>query len=191
MVAAYSTYQNQGFTGEPLLVTRIEDKYGKELKRFTASHKRVLSPETAWLMVHMLKGTLQEPGGTAQALFSFDIFRGNEMGGKTGTSQNQSDGWFIGLTKDLIAGCWAGADERAVHFRTLRAGEGSKTALPIMGYFMEKMYRDRTLGVKMGYFPKPKVKIRKSYYCTTYVPKPKPVDSTAVDLGPSPTDTLQ
>jgi len=191
MVAAYSTYQNQGFTGEPLLVTRIEDKNGKELKRFTASHKRVLSPETAWLMVHMLKGTLQEPGGTAQALFSFDIFRGNEMGGKTGTSQNQSDGWFIGLTKDLIAGCWAGADERAVHFRTLRAGEGSKTALPIMGYFMEKMYRDRTLGVKMGYFPKPKVKIRKSYYCTTYVPKPKPVDSTAVDLGPSPTDTLQ
>lgn len=191
MVAAYSTYQNQGFHGEPLLVTRIEDKNGKELKRFTAVQKQVISPETAWLMVHMLKGTLQEPGGTAQALFSFNIFRGNEMGGKTGTSQNQSDGWFIGLTKDLIGGVWAGADERSVHFRTLRAGEGSKTALPIFGLFMEKVYNDRSLGVKMGYFPKPEVKIRKQYHCTTYVPKPKvESDSTLPDM-PSPTDTLQ
>ncbi len=191
MLAAYSTFQNQGFAGDPLLITRIDDKNGKELRRFTAAQKPVMSPEAAWLMVHMLKGTLQEPGGTAQALFSYDIFRGNEMGGKTGTSQNQSDGWFIGLTKDLIGGAWAGAEERSVHFRTLRAGEGSKTALPMMGLFMEKVYRDRSLGVKMGYFPKPKVKIRKSYYCSTYVPRPKAAtDSTTTDGAPSPTDTL-
>jgi len=191
MVSAYSTFQNQGFAGPPVLVARIEDKNGKELQRFTSVQKRVMSPESAWLMVHMLKGTLQEPGGTAQALFSFDIFRGNEMAGKTGTSQNQSDGWFIGLTKDLIAGCWAGADERSVHFRTLRAGEGSKTALPMMGYFMERMYKDKSLGVKMGYFPKPQVKIRKSYFCRTYVPKAAVADSSAPTDGPSPTDTLQ
>ena len=192
MLSAYSTFQNQGFTGEPILVTRIEDKNEKELQRFTAMHHRVISPETAWLMVHMLKGTLQEPQGTAQALFSFDLFRGNEMAGKTGTSQNQSDGWFIGLSKDLIGGAWAGAEERSVHFRTLRAGEGSKTALPMYGLFMEKVYRDRSLGIRMGYFPKPQVKIRKSYYCTTYVPKPKiETDSTGIPDGISPTDTLQ
>ena len=192
MVAAYATYQNHGFAGDPILVSRIEDEKGKEIQRFTARQHRVLSPETAWLMVHMLKGTLQEPGGTAQALFSFNLFRGNELAGKTGTSQNQSDGWFIGLSKDLIAGSWVGADERAVHFRTLRAGEGSKTALPIYGLFMEKMYADRELGVRMGYFPKPEVKIRKSYFCVTHIPKAVVADSAgAVEAGPSPTDTLQ
>ena len=191
MVASFSTFLNEGFYTEPILVSRIEDESKNVIQQFTAKTRRALSAETAWLMIHMLKGTLQEPQGTAQALFSYNLFRGNDMAGKTGTSQNQSDGWFIGLSKNLVAGAWVGAEERSVHFRTLRAGEGSKTALPIYGLFMEKVYEDRSLGISMGYFPRAKVKIKKSYLCRTYIPAPKVADDSTATDGPSPTDSLQ
>jgi penicillin-binding protein 1A len=127
----------------------------------------------------MLKGGLEEIGGTSQGLFQYDLFRGNEFGGKTGTSSNNSDGWFMGMTKDWISGAWVGADDRSIHFRTGVLGEGARTALPIYGRFMEKIYADKSIGITMGRFPQPKIKITKQYQCTYRPPKN---DSTMVNM---------
>ena len=136
----------------------------------------------------MLKGGLEEAGGTSQGLFQFNIFRGNEFGGKTGTSSNNSDGWFMGMTKDWISGAWVGADDRSVHFRTGVLGEGARTALPIYGRFIEKVYKDKSIGITMGYFPKPKIKITKEYQCTWRPPAvpdslQNPLDSNLITPG--------
>lgn len=182
MVGAYAVFLNSGFWNEPTLVARIEDHNRTLIRTFTPQSRKVMSEEGAYKMVHMLKGTLQEPAGTAQALFSFNIFLGNEMGGKTGTSSNQSDGWFMGVTKDLVGGVWVGAEERCVHFRSLRQGEGSKTALPIFGLFMEKVYRNKSLGIRPGFFPKKKYPLP---YCPTHVPR-KAVDTTDSEVPAEP-----
>ncbi len=179
MVGAYSTFLNHGLWTKPMFITRIEDRNGNVIHEFIPQRQQVISEESAWLMLHMLKGGLEEPGGTSQALFQYDLFRGNEFGGKTGTSQNHSDGWFMGLTKDLVSGMWVGADDRSIHFRTSSMGEGARTALPIYGIYMEKLYADTALNIKMGYFPKARIKITKKYNCPTRL-KPK-VDSTIVD----------
>lgn len=188
LVSAYCTFMNQGIATDPIFITRIEDRNGKIIKQFSPKGRRAISEETAWLMMHMLKGTIEEPRGTVQNLWSFDLFRGNELAGKTGTSSNHSDGWFVGLSKDLVAGAWVGGEERSIHFRTSAMGEGSKTALPIYGIFMEKVYADKSLGIKMGYFPKPKIKIKKPYQCRTVLPP----DSTAapVDSLAAPVDSI-
>ncbi|MCX2738682.1 penicillin-binding protein 1A [Pontibacter anaerobius] len=180
MVGAYSTFPNQGFHTEPMFITRIEDQNGNLLYQFTPKQKKVLSEETAFLMMHMLKGGMEEPGGTSQALWEYDLWKGNEIGGKTGTTSNHSDGWFMGVTKDLVTGVWVGGEDRSIHFRTSQLGEGSKTALPVFGLYMERIYEDKELGYTMGRFPKPTVKISKKYNCTTVLPKPMP-DSTQID----------
>ncbi len=171
MVGAYSTFLNKGVHQEPIIVSRIEDHNGNVIKDFRPKQSKALSEEAAWLMVYMLQGTLQEPGGTAQALWSYQVFRNNQLAGKTGTSSNQSDGWFMGMSKDLVTGVWVGAEERSIHFRTLRQGEGSKTALPIYGLFMERLYADRKLGITEGFFPKADVSINRKYQCTTILPR--------------------
>ncbi len=166
MVKAYGTFLNQGKKTTPLLVEHIEDNKGKTLIKFNTKEERVLSEETAWLMLYMFKGGMEEPEGTSQALWEWDLWnQGNEIGGKTGTSSNYVDGWYMGITKDLITGVWVGADERSVHFKTSQTGEGSRTALPIFGKFMEKVYRNTSLGYTKGRFPKPTVDITKDYYC--------------------------
>ncbi|MGZ5242977.1 MAG: transglycosylase domain-containing protein [Bacteroidia bacterium] len=178
LVGAYTAFLNEGITAQPSFVTRIVDRNGKIIHQFSPKRKRALSVETAWLMLHMLKGTIEEPGGTVQNLWSFDLWKGNELAGKTGTSSNHSDGWFVGVSKDLIAGAWVGGEDRSIHFRTSSMGEGSKTALPIFGIFMEKVYADPTLGITHGYFPKPpKGVIKKNIHCRTVMPRN---DSTAV-----------
>ncbi|UKJ05929.1 penicillin-binding protein 1A [Solitalea lacus] len=172
MVSAYSVFLNKGVYSKPLLVTKIYDKDGKMIKEFKPEPKRVLSEETAWLMIYMLQGGIQEPGGTSQALWEYDLFKnGNEIGGKTGTTSNYSDGWYMGVTKDLVTGTWVGCDDRNIHFMSSAYGEGSKTALPIFGKFMEKVYSDPHLGITMGKFPKPTIKIKTKYYCPTSVPR--------------------
>ncbi|MCU0352273.1 MAG: transglycosylase domain-containing protein [Cytophagales bacterium] len=198
MTAAYGTFLNEGIYTEPILVSRIEDSKGNIIHQFTPERKRVLSQETAWLMIHMLKGGIEEPGGTVQNLWSFDLFRGNELAGKTGTSQDQADGWFMGLSKDLVTGVWMGGDDPVIHWRSLNLGEGSKTALPVYGRYMERVYADRSLGITMGYFPKPKVPIGKNYRCVTILPKRVTVsiDSLRIDdleapgEDPMPLDSL-
>ena len=98
-------------------------------------------------MLELLKAGLTEPGATTQALFGFDIFRANtDFGGKTGTSSNQSDGWFVGVSPNLVSGCWVGADARSIHFKTTATGEGCKTALPVYGYFMISSINFRVFG---------------------------------------------
>ncbi|AFD06486.1 penicillin-binding protein 1A [Solitalea canadensis] len=172
MITAYGVFLNKGMYAKPLLVTKIYNKEGKLIKEFKPELKRVLSEETAWLMIYMLQGGIQEPGGTSQALWEYDLFKkGNEIGGKTGTTSNYSDGWYMGVTKDLITGTWVGCEDRNIHFMSSAYGEGSKTALPIFGKYMEKIYGDPSLGITMGKFPKPTVKIATKYYCPTSVPR--------------------
>jgi penicillin-binding protein 1A len=172
LVGSYCTFVNKGIWTQPIYITKIEDSNGKLIEEFVPMRQKALSEETAWLMITMLKAGLEEPGGTSQALFQYNLFKGNELGGKTGTSSNHSDGWFVGVSKDLVGGAWVGGEHRSIHFRTGQLGEGAKTALPIFGRFMEKVYADKSLDVKMGYFPKATVKITKQYYCPTKI-KPK------------------
>lgn len=184
MVNAYGTFLNKGLYTEPLLVHRICDKDGKLLAEFKATPRKVLSEETAWLMVWMFRGGMQEPGGTSQALWEYDLFKkGNEVGGKTGTSSNHSDGWYIGLTKDLVTGVWVGANDPSIHFRVSELGEGSKTALPIYGRFMELVYQHPETGISLGKFPEPIVKITKNYRCGNILPKAD-ADSTLSTTNP-------
>ena len=182
MVGAYSTFPNHGFYTAPMFITRIEDRNGNLIEQFVPEQKKVLKEETAFLMMHMLKGGIEEPGGTSQALWEYDLWKGNEIGGKTGTTSNHSDGWFMGVTKDLVTGVWVGGEDRSIHFRTSQLGEGSKTALPVYGLYMERLYQDKDLGITMGRFPGPTIKISKKYNCTTVLPKVVETDSTAVEL---------
>jgi len=172
LVDAYCPTVNDGYALDPVLVTKIVDKDGKVIYEYKPEKKRVLSEESAFLMNQMMQGGLHEPGGTTQALFEYDLFRyDTDFGGKTGTSSNHSDGWFVGVTPTLIAGAWVGGESRSVHFRTAELGEGCHTALPIYGLFMEKVLADKRFAYLKGHFPKPTVKINKSYTCHTFIPK--------------------
>lgn len=169
LVNAYCAFINGGYRVTPVLVTKITDRSGKILYEDRGTKTRVLSDETAFLMLQLLLGGLTEPGGTTQALFEYDLFRYNtDFGGKTGTSSNHSDGWFIGVTPGLIGGAWVGAEEISVHFRTSELGEGCKTATPIYGKFMEKILRDHRFDYLKRRFPKPSFKVSKNYSCHTY-----------------------
>jgi penicillin-binding protein 1A len=189
MVRAYSTFLNKGEKVDPLLVTKITDQKGDIIQEFTLKAERVLSEETAWLMLYMFRGGMEEPGGTSQALWEYASLwkKNNQIGGKTGTSSDYVDGWYMGITKDLVTGIWVGADDRSVHFTSSETGEGSHTALPIFGTFMEKVYADPKSGYTYGPFPKPWVKIKKEYMC------PSPIireDTTTTDsLMEMPMDT--
>jgi penicillin-binding protein 1A len=189
MVRAYSTFLNKGEKVDPLLVTKITDQKGNIIQEFALKAERVLSEETAWLMLYMFRGGMEEPGGTSQALWEYPSLwkKNNQIGGKTGTSSDYVDGWYMGITKDLVTGIWVGADDRSVHFTSSETGEGSHTALPIFGTFMEKVYADPNSGYTYGPFPKPWVKITKEYMC------PSPIiheDTTSTDsLMEMPMDT--
>lgn len=188
MVRAYSTFLNKGEKLDPLLVTKITDQQGNVIQEFKLKTEKVLSEETAWLMLYMFRGGMEEPGGTSQALWEYNGLwkKDNQIGGKTGTSSDYVDGWYMGITKDLVTGIWVGADDRSVHFTTSETGEGSHTALPIFGRFMEKVYADQSLGYTYGPFPKPWTKITKTYNC----PSPHiEEDTTSTDSISNPIDT--
>lgn len=179
MVRAYSTFLNEGLRTDPILVEKITDQNDNIIEEFTAKTKRVLSEEIAWLMLYMFRGGMEEPGGTSQALWEWDLFQqNNQIGGKTGTSSDYVDAWYMGITKDLVTGVWVGCDERTAHFQNGEQGEGSKTALPIFAKFMEKVYHDPNSGYTWGMFPKPKVEITVKYNCPT--PRQQ-VDTTTLD----------
>jgi len=168
MVAAYCTFLNKGVYTQPVLVTKITDREGKIIKEFKPIQRKVLSDTTANMMVYMLKGGLEEPGGTSESLWDYaDIFGGNEIGGKTGTSSNYSDGWFMGITKDLVAGTWVGGEDRCIHFRRSEKMEGCHSALPIFGIFMTKVYNDPKSKITKGKFPKAVLDMGHKYYCPT------------------------
>lgn len=185
MVNAYATFMNEGKRVEPILVTRIEAFDGRVIKEFQTEAEQAVSPEVAWLMGYMLRGSMEEPEGTSQALWEWDLFRnGNQIGGKTGTSSDYVDGWYMGVTKDLVTGVWVGCDERSIHFTSSQTGEGSRTALPIFGKFMEKVYRDDSLAYTYGPFPEPAVEITRKYHCPS--PRPAPADTLVAPLFRAP-----
>jgi len=174
MVRAYCTFLNKGEKIDPLLVTKITDQQGNLLHEFKLKKARVISKELAWLMLYMFRGGVEEPGGTSQSLlWDYPALwkKDNQIGGKTGTSSGYVDGWYMGITKDLVTGVWVGADERSVHFLSSQNGEGAHTAMPIFGDFMEKVYNDPKSGYTYGPFPKSDVKITQKYDCLS--PKPK------------------
>jgi len=190
MVSAYATFLNKGNHADPILVKKVTDQNGKVLMEFKPKTKRVLSEEIAWLMTYMLRGTMEEPGGTSQALWEWDLWKnGNQIGGKTGTSSDYVDGWYMGITKDLVTGVWVGNDERSIHFRNSATGEGSRTALPIFAKFMEKLYHDPNSGYTYGPLPEATTPITTKYNCPS--PRITLPDSTRIDslprvqLGPS------
>jgi len=186
LVNSYATVINEGMYHDPILVTRIEDNEGNVIYKPKTAQRRAIPYEDAWLMTELLKGGMTEPGGTSQALWSWDLFHYNtDFGGKTGTSSNHSDAWFVGVTPKLIGGAWVGGEHRCVHFRTGELGQGSRTALPIFGAFMEKVLKDESLKQYRGKFPtKPKEKISRNYSCHTYIPR----DTTAVDSTIAPSE---
>jgi penicillin-binding protein 1A len=156
LVSAYSTFVSGGTWTRPYYITRIADKNGNVLATFNPEKKEVISEETAYMMVHMLMGATKERNGTALGLHRLGkTLVGNEVGGKTGTTSNYSDGWFMGITKQLVTGIWVGGEDRSIHFRSFHLGQGSKMAMPIWSYYMDKVYADPVLGITKGPFKKP------------------------------------
>ncbi|WP_082305108.1 penicillin-binding protein 1A [Persicobacter sp. CCB-QB2] len=164
MTGAYGTFVNKGVYTTPNFVTRIEDKFGNTIQEFPAQTKEAISEETAYLMVYMLRGASEEAGGTAVGL-SWELKENNEIGGKTGTTQNASDGWFMGVTKDLVCGTWVGGDSRSIHFRNWYDGQGARTARPIFDKFMRDVYNDESLGYTKGAFERPSKPISMELDC--------------------------
>lgn len=144
MVGAFNTYSNKGVYIDPLFVTSISDMHGNVISTFQSQPSEAVSEKTAYLMVQLMKNVVNR--GTAGRLRWFFNFEA-EMAGKTGTTQNHSDGWYIGLVPKLTAGVWVGAEDRSVHFDYLAKGSGSYMALPIYGYFFQKVFADSALGI--------------------------------------------
>lgn len=154
MLSGYAVFANGGKHTEPMFVTRIEDKNGEVLKEYLPDQKEVLSKETAYKMIHLMKGATMG-GGTSVGLGRYGVLDGNEVAAKTGTTSNYSDGWFMGMTQDLIAGIWVGGDDRAIHFESIAMGQGARVAMPAWGLFMKKVYADSELEFKKGRFVVP------------------------------------
>ena len=167
LVGAYSTFINKGIWTEPFFISRIEDKYGNLIQNFIPTKQEALSEETAYLMLHMLKGSKEEEGGTARGL-NPELTFNNDVGAKTGTTQNASDGWFIGVTHNLVSGAWVGGDDRSIHFRDWVYGQGARTAMPIWQQYMLNIYADNTLNIEKGRFDKPTKKINVEIDCSVY-----------------------
>ena len=149
MVGAYSTFSNKGVWVEPIFVTKIEDKNGVLLEKFIPESNEAMSEKTADVMVRLLQGvvdgvyspTANKKSGTGVRL-RFKYGFTNEIGGKTGTTQNHSDGWFMGITPNLVTGVWTGCEDRSVHFRDITTGQGANMALPIFAEYMQRVYAD-------------------------------------------------
>jgi penicillin-binding protein 1A len=167
MVGAFGTFVNKGERTTPFYIDRIEDKNGNVIQQFTAKKRPAMSEEHAYLMTYMLRGGFEEGGGTSQGV-PYSLREGNELGGKTGTTQNASDGWYMGISKDLVSGTWVGGDDRAIHFRSWLSGQGGRTARPIWAKFMEKVYADASLGYTKGPFPRPERPLSIEINCDIY-----------------------
>ncbi|MBF1587402.1 MAG: penicillin-binding protein, partial [Prevotella sp.] len=156
MVNAYCVIADNGRHHDPVLVTRIVDKDGNEVYVGPTKSEMVIPYKSAFLMQQMLQGGLKEPGGTSQSLWGYvGNYRDTEFGGKTGTSNNHSDAWFMGVSPKLVVGAWVGGEYRCIHFRTGALGQGARTALPICGYFLQALFKDPAFKQYHGKFDKP------------------------------------
>lgn len=183
LVNSYATVVNDGKAHEPVLVTRIVDRYGDDVYIAPSEEKQAIPYRSAFFMQQLLQGGMREPGGTSQSLWGYvGKFRDTEFGGKTGTSNNHSDAWFVGVCPKLVVGAWVGGEYRCIHFRTGALGQGSRTALPICGYFLESVMDDPNFKQYHGKFAKPKDEIAyETYTCSSYYRRRAKPDSTEVD----------
>ena len=166
MVGAYSSFANKGVWTQPIYLARIEDKNGNVLQDFVPRKVEAISEETAFLMLKLMEGVVQFGTG-ARLRGEYKI--PYAIAGKTGTTQNQSDGWFMGITPDLVSGCWVGCEDRIVHFRTLELGQGARTAMPIWALYMKKLYGDISLNISRGNFVAPDEPLNVELDCDKYV----------------------
>ena len=183
MVNAYCVIADNGRHHDPVLVTRIVDKDGNEVYVGPTKSEMVIPYKSAFLMQQMLQGGLKEPGGTSQSLWGYvGNYRDTEFGGKTGTSNNHSDAWFMGVSPKLVVGAWVGGEYRCIHFRTGALGQGARTALPICGYFLQALFKDPAFKQYHGKFDKPHDSDITSdmYLCPSYYQAAKR-DTTATD----------
>ncbi len=157
LVNAYSTFVNGGdHFVEPLTILRIEDRYGNLLQEFFPKSNQEISANMAYNMLYIMRGAVEDGNGTAGRLRSYGVTEGNEIAAKTGTTSNYSDGWFMGMTQNLVSGLWVGGEDRSIHFRTIEYGQGGRIALPAWGLYMQKVYADPTLtDYRKGPFAKP------------------------------------
>ena len=164
MVSAYSTFANKGLRVSPMIITRIEDKNGTVLKEFTPETQEVLSEESAYVILDLLKGVTESGSGIrlrsdwtsgGKVVTGFPYKFENAIAGKTGTTQNQSDGWFMGVVPNLATGVWTGGEDRATHFAGITKGQGATMSLPSWALFMKKCYADETLNISKEDFEKP------------------------------------
>ena len=165
MTGAVDTYANQGLYIQPIFITRIEDKHGNVLAEFTPRQEEAMSEETAYLMLVLMKGVV-ESGTGARLRGKYGLT--NPIAGKTGTTQSNSDGWFMGLTPDLVTGVWVGGDDRSIRFRSTSLGQGANMALPIWALYMKRVYADATLQVSKGDFEKPEAPLSVDLNCATF-----------------------
>jgi len=165
MVGAMNTYANQGVYIKPSFMTHIEDKNGNVIERFIPEKTEVLDEVSAYKMIELMKGVV-ESGTGIRLRFKYGF--NNPIAGKTGTTQNQSDGWFMGITPDLTTGVWVGAEDRSVHFRTIKLGQGANMALPVWAIYMQKVYDDPTLGITKEDFNKPLGNVAIEFDCDKY-----------------------
>lgn len=185
LVNAYSTVVDDGRVHEPVLVTKIVDRHGKVIYTAKDESHQAIPYRSAFFMQQLLQGGLREYGGTSMALWRFvrKFDKSTSFGGKTGTSNNHSDAWFVGVTPGLVSGAWVGGEYRSIHFRTGALGQGSRTALPIVGYYLESVLEDPQFSKYRRKFPNPKEDIDRSCYSCTYIPRPREEeDSTEIDL---------
>ena len=185
LVNAYSTVVDDGRVHEPVLVTKIVDRHGKVIYTAKDESHQAIPYRSAFFMQQLLQGGLREYGGTSMALWRFvrKFDKSTSFGGKTGTSNNHSDAWFVGVTPGLVSGAWVGGEYRSIHFRTGALGQGSRTALPIVGYYLESVLDDPQFSKYRRKFPNPKEDIDRSCYSCTYIPRPREEeDSTEIDL---------
>jgi penicillin-binding protein 1A len=166
MTGAYSVFVNHGLWTEPTYLLRIEDKNGNVLYENKPRVTQVLSEQTAYVMTYMLKGVIEDgTGGRLRYKYGLN----NPIGGKTGTTQNNSDGWFIGITPQLVTGIWTGCEDRDIHFRSTSLGEGANSALPIFAIYMKKVYANTDLGIKKNVdFDPPKAPLTITLDCNAY-----------------------
>ncbi len=173
LVGAQATFANKGVYVRPTAIIRIEDRNGNVIYNASAYSKEVMSADVAYTMVKMMEGVVTR--GTASRLRGGSSY-GNILAptaGKTGTTQNNSDGWFIGITPELVTGIWVGAEDRGVHFRSTSQGQGARTSLPIYGYYMQKVYKDPKVGISTAPFDAPiNYNMNTGGYCEgEYLPK--------------------
>mgnify|MGYP002614995021 CR=1 FL=1 len=187
LVNAYSTAANNGKMHEPVLVTRIVDRKGNEIYTAPTEQIQALPEKSAFLMQKLLMGGMREPGGTSMSLWRYvGKYADTEFGGKTGTSNNHSDAWFVGVSPKLVAGAWVGGEYRSIHFRTGQLGQGSRTALPICGYFFESVLGDPAFQKYHGKFGEPGDDVKyEMYNCASYYQR-RDSDSIASDSIPTP-----